>query len=297
MSPRQTSIRHRGQTGWYRVDNEVLTTYAPLLKTTGIAVYNVLCMHADWDSQQCWPSHPTIAREAGCSVSTVKRALRVLVREGLILKETLSRKGGGVHNRYTLLSLKEKEDIDRIAGTHLAGGTSTEAPGGVAKHPAAARGVTDAPAPEGAGSAQDEGGVTDPAVAEDGGSVQEEDGVAQHPARGGVREDPQVGSTGSERLGEGVRVDPEQDPKNNKEVVWKKALQELSWQMSRPAFDRWLRGSSLAQLGERAATVHVRDTYAVDWCANRMIVPIRRTLTGLLGRKVEVTFCAAPQAA
>ena len=270
MSPPQTSIRHRGQTGWYRVDNEVLTTYAPLLKTTGIAVYNVLCMHADWDSQQCWPSHPTIAREAGCSVSTVKRALRVLVREGLILKETLSRKGGGVHNRYTLLSLKEKEDIDRIAGTHLAGGTPTEAPGGVAQHPARVRAAGTSVCIRASGTGAAVRGDTDA------------------PASGGA---------GSERLGHGVRVDPEQDPKNNKEVVWKKTLQELSWQMSRPAFDRWLRGSSLTQLGERAATVHVRDTYAVDWCANRMIVPIRRALTGLLGLKVEVTFCAAPQAA
>ena len=253
MSPRQISIRHRGQTGWYRVDNEVLTTYAPVLKTTGIAVYNVLCMHADWDSQQCWPSHPTIAREAGCSVSTVKRALRALVREGLIYKQTIPRQGGGVRNRYTLLSLKEKEDDDTA---HLDDEAASEEPGE----------VTDAPAPEDAGSAQDEDGV---------------------------REDPPVSSTGSERPGHGVRVNPEQDPKNKKEVIWKKALQELSWQMSRSTFDRWLRGSSLAQLGERAATVHVRDTYAVDWCANRLIVPIGRALKGLLGQEVDVTFCTA----
>lgn len=273
MTPRQTSIRHRGQTGWYRVDNEVLTTYAPLLKTTGIAVYNVLCKHADADTQQCWPSHPTIAREAGCSVSTVKRALRVLVREGLILKETISRRGGGVHNRYTLLSLKEKEDDGT---SHLADRGPTEAPGG----------VTDAPAPGGAGSAQEDR-VTDTGVAEDGGLAREEDEV---------REDPPGGCTGSEWPDHGVRVNPEQDPKNNREVIWKKALRHLSEQVSRAVVEHWLGGSALIELEESSATVCVRDTYAVDWCAHRLILPIARAFVGVLDRKVEVTFCTQPAA-
>jgi hypothetical protein len=61
--------------------------------------------------------------------------------------------------------------------------------------------------------------------------------------------------------------------------------------MTRVTYDRWLHGSSLLELKDGRATVRVRDAYAVEWCAHRLITPIRRTLSAVIGADVEITFC------
>ena len=49
------------------------------------------------DSQgQCWPGIRTIARDLGLSVSTVKRALDDLCREGMVVKERRWRENGSL---------------------------------------------------------------------------------------------------------------------------------------------------------------------------------------------------------
>jgi hypothetical protein len=79
---------------------------------------------------------------------------------------------------------------------------------------------------------------------------------------------------------------------NNTQRVWDYVLKDLSWQMTKVTFERWLSGSKLLHLQEGQATVQVRDSYAVDWCAKRLIIPIRRTLAGAIGAsEVSVTFC------
>ena len=65
--------------------------------------------------------------------------------------------------------------------------------------------------------------------------------------------------------------------------------------MTRASFDLWLRGSELVALEDDppSATVEVRDGYCVDWCAHRLMPPIRRTLAGMLEQPdVALTFRA-----
>jgi hypothetical protein len=87
------------------VDNVIIRGYGPTLGVYGIAVYSALCMHANLDTQQCYPSHRTLAEMLDCSVSKVKQAIRHL--EELHLIETAPRYDAKnerqTSNLYTLL--------------------------------------------------------------------------------------------------------------------------------------------------------------------------------------------------
>jgi hypothetical protein len=64
--------------------------------------YAILASHADRYGA-CWPSHPTIARESGLSVSTVQRSITELVNLGAVVKGQRSRSSGArSSNRYTI---------------------------------------------------------------------------------------------------------------------------------------------------------------------------------------------------
>ena len=55
----------------------------------------------------CWPAIPTMARELKMSESTIRRALRDLVREGfLVIEERQRESGANSSNLYTLIRLK-----------------------------------------------------------------------------------------------------------------------------------------------------------------------------------------------
>jgi hypothetical protein len=87
------------------VDNVILRGYGPTLGVYGIAVYTALCMHANLQTQQCYPSHRTIADMLDCSVGKVKDAIRTL--EELKLIETAPRYDAEnkrqTSNLYTIL--------------------------------------------------------------------------------------------------------------------------------------------------------------------------------------------------
>jgi hypothetical protein len=73
--------------------------------------------------------------------------------------------------------------------------------------------------------------------------------------------------------------------------IWDHVLSELEHQVSRGAFSRWLAGSELVALDDGTATCQVCDSYAVDWCSNRLRKPIERTLAGIADQEsIEVTF-------
>jgi hypothetical protein len=88
------------------VDNVILRGYGPTLGVYGIAVYTALCMHANLHTQECYPSHRTMADMLGCSVGKVKDSIRLL--EVLRLIETAPRYDAEskrqTSNLYTLLN-------------------------------------------------------------------------------------------------------------------------------------------------------------------------------------------------
>ena len=78
--------------------------YQSDLPNRAIAVYLYLRGRANKEGF-CWPAVPTIARDLKMSESTIRRALRDLVREGfLVIEERQRESGADSSNNYRLLS-------------------------------------------------------------------------------------------------------------------------------------------------------------------------------------------------
>jgi DNA-binding MarR family transcriptional regulator len=100
------AVRDRRQPGWLWVHNEVIDRYGQELGPIAIAVYVALTRYASNDTQQCWPTHKTLAEKAGISVSSVKRAISKLVALKLVhVERRFTEQGDPTSNRYTLLRI------------------------------------------------------------------------------------------------------------------------------------------------------------------------------------------------
>jgi chromosomal replication initiator protein len=74
------------------------------------------------------------------------------------------------------------------------------------------------------------------------------------------------------------------------ERIWQAALGELQMGMPRAAYDTWVRDAELLAYEDGAFVVGVQNAYARDWLHDRMLATVKRVLTGLAGRAVEVRF-------
>lgn len=74
------------------------------------------------------------------------------------------------------------------------------------------------------------------------------------------------------------------------EQIWQTALGELQLQLTAATFDTWLRRTSLISAEDGIFVVAVHNGYAKDWLENRLLTMVKRTLTGIVGRSVEVRF-------
>lgn len=109
-----TPIIIRDQRGGQRyfIDNHFLRGgYGRVLGPYGIAVYNVLCLHADGKSQQAFPSYQTIADLSGMSRRQVIRTIKKLEALNLIHVE---RSNGEAPNRITLLAISAWKRLDPV---------------------------------------------------------------------------------------------------------------------------------------------------------------------------------------
>lgn len=86
---------------WYWIHRAVIQDHAADIGTMGIAVYNVLASMAD-SNQECFPSQQYIADCLGYSRATVNRAIKVLLKHGLIGVEKRSQ----YHCVYQLLKVR-----------------------------------------------------------------------------------------------------------------------------------------------------------------------------------------------
>ncbi len=76
----------------------------------------------------------------------------------------------------------------------------------------------------------------------------------------------------------------------NSEQLWQAALGQLQMEMPRAAFDTWVRDTELLTYEDGAFVIGVRNAYARDWLEDRLLSTVKRVLTGILGRTVEVRF-------
>jgi len=74
----KNEIRSLAERGWYWISRSLLKQYGRILKSSGLAVYNVLASYANSNSQTCFPTQKSIAEHLGLSVRTVNRKIRLL---------------------------------------------------------------------------------------------------------------------------------------------------------------------------------------------------------------------------
>ncbi|HHS97854.1 MAG TPA: chromosomal replication initiator protein DnaA [Chloroflexi bacterium] len=74
------------------------------------------------------------------------------------------------------------------------------------------------------------------------------------------------------------------------EQIWQAALGELQLETTRATFNTWLRDTRLVAYEDGVFVIGVRNGYAKDWLENRLASTIRRVLTRLTKRSVEVRF-------
>lgn len=72
--------------------------------------------------------------------------------------------------------------------------------------------------------------------------------------------------------------------------VWQTALYELQLQLPRETFDTWLRNARLLAVNGDCWLIGVHNVYAREWLDQRLKKVIERTLSRLVGEKVDVQF-------
>ncbi len=76
----------------------------------------------------------------------------------------------------------------------------------------------------------------------------------------------------------------------NAERLWQAALGQIQLEMPRASYDTWVRDAELLAYEDGEFIVGVRNAYARDWLQARLLPTIKRILTGMAGRTVEVRF-------
>lgn len=73
-------------------------------------------------------------------------------------------------------------------------------------------------------------------------------------------------------------------------AIWQAALNELALQMQPAIYDTWVRDTWVMGYEDGEFFIGIPNAYARDWLENRLRGKIKRTLTHLVGRSVQVTF-------
>ena len=76
----------------------------------------------------------------------------------------------------------------------------------------------------------------------------------------------------------------------NAHQAWQNLIGQLQMEMSKAAFDTWVRSAELVEFEENNFTIGVQNAYARDWLESRLSSTITRHLTGLMNEKVDVKF-------
>ena len=72
--------------------------------------------------------------------------------------------------------------------------------------------------------------------------------------------------------------------------AWQAAVGQLQMEMPKAAFDTWVRDADLLSYEDGSFTIGVQNAYARDWLENRLASTIKRLLTGIMNRSIEVRF-------
>ena len=76
----------------------------------------------------------------------------------------------------------------------------------------------------------------------------------------------------------------------NAHQAWQNLIGQLQMEMSKAAFDTWVRSAELVNFEENIFTIGLQNAYARDWLESRLSSTITRHLTGLMNEKIAVNF-------
>jgi chromosomal replication initiator protein len=76
----------------------------------------------------------------------------------------------------------------------------------------------------------------------------------------------------------------------NPQQAWQATLGQLQMEMSKAAFDTWVRNADLVNHKENLFTVGVQNAYARDWLDSRLSSTVTRLLTGMMEAPQQVRF-------
>ena len=99
----------------------------PSLDARAVRAYVVLATYSD-TSRECFPTRATLAADMGCSVDTLDRALKPLVKAGILeIKERLGERGEQRSSVYVLHDMQARESTTggaaplRLGGPQICG--------------------------------------------------------------------------------------------------------------------------------------------------------------------------------
>lgn len=72
--------------------------------------------------------------------------------------------------------------------------------------------------------------------------------------------------------------------------AWQATLGQLQMEMPKAAFDTWVCKTELISYEDGAFVIGVQNAYACDWLESRLSSTIKRLLTGIMNRSVDVRF-------
>ncbi len=81
----------------------------------------------------------------------------------------------------------------------------------------------------------------------------------------------------------------------NSQQAWQAARGQLQMEMSKAAFDTWVKNAVLVSCQESCFTIGVSNAYARDWLDSRLTATVSRLLTGLMGSSQQVQFVVQHQ--
>lgn len=97
------------RSGFALIDNIVIDDYGPLIGAYGIAAYCILVRFARADGTDSYPSYQKVAELMGVCRNTAIKAIKMLVKMGLIDKESRRAKGESLSNSYTLIDVTRQQ--------------------------------------------------------------------------------------------------------------------------------------------------------------------------------------------
>jgi chromosomal replication initiator protein len=72
--------------------------------------------------------------------------------------------------------------------------------------------------------------------------------------------------------------------------IWEAALGELQLQVSKPNYDTWLKDTTGITYKEDVFVIGVPNVFIAEWLRSRLHSLIKRTLTGITGKTIDVQF-------